>query len=700
MANIKTDDSGVITTEFYTGRCPMRCEMCFVNFGEGGQSVPFAIYGDRQQRCFNYANCTGTLERLHDDRSDGTLDYVADLLCGPGGRNWGPVTGADSRTGEAVEFWAGMSKEDFKHILKPLTDDRGLYSIPKVPEAPWFRKIEYVEVFNGQTLPAVLRVNSMSDSSVAPPEWIRQVGDIWGEDCFFNTQVHAIKRYPRALEAGLFDRMVVTANPGLQSVHGGLNRYWTIFPNRAAVVEDPGVLDVARKVYGSELYLASDKAVADYIKTKLTLDEINGLITLRLAAGTMKGGHDRPWHFFKPIRVREIRSGYDALEQGHIKFYRVRALPTIQPDVSKFDDVPVVYTVLRFKTVQQACEWATKYGMDIECVVSSQKDAVVCQYYNVPYSMANADEETLIAIKSDDPLNASPRRGEWTELYFSGNFFRTSKKSMDDLQFVCDRAGVGCKGCGLCACLDGTREGWQNPKLAEFGLTPKTYAKQSGYVCDSKKMPIATHGIEGRGYRGKAYDVTMTKKQVRWAPEEYSYYKQTLADYGVGFRTEQAKLQWEKAKAAAARRRQAAGEPAEEKNPSTGTATPDLFQMAQTAVAEDMSTGRRRNPDDSLALALQAVVDYGTQGVDGPDDFWVQGWDTHEQASTTIAQVFWSLMCIAHDNGMTKEEAIDFACKFSEDAVGMNLFEFDMMDLSGMYDGTSYWTAQFGPTTP
>ena len=211
----------------------------------------------------------------------------------------------------------------------------------------------------------------------------------------------------------------------------------------------------------------------------------------------MKGSKDRPWHFFAPVRLRDIKPQYEEYEQN-IKFYRVRALPTIQPDVSAFGDVPVVYTVLRFKTVMQTLEFAAKYGLDAECAVKSRKDMLVCDWYGVPYTEAAEGEPTVVALKSDDPLNASPNRGKWTLLHYSGNFFRAGKEQMGNLQYVCDRASKSCKACGLCATLDGTEPGWQNPVLAELGLVPKEYDAQASYVSDAKGHPVATAGVVGR----------------------------------------------------------------------------------------------------------------------------------------------------------------------------------------------------------
>jgi len=99
---------------------------------------------------------------------------------------------------------------------------------------------------------------------------------------------------------------------------------------------------------------------------------------------------------------------------------------------------------------------------------------------------------------------------------------------------------------------------------------------------------------------------------------------------------------------------------------------------------------------DSMAATLQLIVAYGAP--EGGEDTWVQGWNTHEDAATLVAYVFWWLMVLAHKDGLDKHQAIEYAIGFSYDACGMDLFEDDLTELSGMYNGTSYWTGQFGPT--
>lgn len=710
MANMKTDNSGIITTEFYTGRCPVRCEMCFVNFGQNGSSVPFTIYSKgNAEKVYAYANCASrgnfTLERLRKDKPRGELDWIASALCGgteadiPGRNNlprqWEPVLGFNKDTGKKQKFFSGMTKKDYRKILKPWEDDPGLYNIPKVPESPWFSKTELTRGFNGQYLPSVLRVNSMSDSSVAPTEWIAQILELWGDDCFFNTNIHAIKTFPNNMRAGLFHKVVVTANPGLQRVHNGPDRFCMYHPSVADIAANNEIVRIAREVYG--MPNVSKAAVEEKIRG-LTADEQYGLITLHMSAGTMKGDKTRPWHFYKPGKISDLHNGEFAKYEENIKFYRVRSLPTIQPDLSRFEGVPVVHTVLRFTTIAQALEFATKYNIETKVGIKSRQDEVVCNFYGVDYDVVPTGRESYIMMRDTSPANHSPNKRQWTRLTYSRRFFRAGKDQMRGLTYVCDRASQSCKACGLCATLDGTEENWANPRLAWLGITPKSGAKQDSYLSNSKGMPVPTPGVEkmtSPQVRSKGF-VTVPKK-INRTEEELAFFESTGSKYWSPEEAEKARKARERDKARRVERRAWK----REKNPSVGEVG-EPFQMLQGMMEEAAEI--QRNPGGLedlgtvMADSLKATVNYGAQGGGGADDFWVQGWNTHEEAATTVAMVYFFLMVLAKRDGMSKEEAIKFASDFSYSACGMDLFEDDLNILSAMYDNTSYWNDEFGPT--
>jgi len=696
MANTKTDDSSVITTEFSTGRCPIRCELCFVNFGQNGNSVPLGIYTNLGRHAFGFATCETTLQRLRKDAKDGSLDYLADHVCGTRTthdnnrpRNWKPVKGTKVQPwfeeGEDVQesFHARMSEDDFEEVLRPLHDDPGMYEMPKVPENPWTRRTLASKAYNGQYLPAVLRVSSMSDSSTAPTKWCEELKRIWGDDCFFNSSIHAIKRFPKNMS--VYHKLVVTANPGLQAVYAGLDRYKMYFPTKEDQAMDPELVDFAKDVY-PELRRMTPNEVTETL-ADLSRDELDGLILLRLGAGSMKGEHDRYWHFYDPGMISEL--GYS---EEIIKFYRIRALPTIQPHVDKFlaADVPIVYTVLRFKDVSQACMFARKYRIEAEFVIGDERDAVICDFYMMPHRYAEPGEQKLIRMRSDRPENGSPNKGEWTYLYYSGNFFRAGKEQMGDMEFVCDRASNSCKACGLCSTLDGTEANWENPVLAQLGIKPKHFDEQVSYVADSNGLPVATKGV--KGHLGKSANLVVSKG-VKWESGELEFFKKALKKYGVGFRS-QAELDKALKKGGKAKLKEL-----REENP--GGAIDTFDPLVPLNAIMSLPEGRRRNPSardddevfEAMVAALRAIQNETLDIGDGKSS-----WNRHEERDTAVAHVYWNLMAMAKRKGMTRDEAVATATQFSYDSIGMDIFADDMTVLSAMYDNTSYWTDQFGET--
>ena len=182
--------------------------------------------------------------------------------------------------------------------------------------------------------------------------------------------------------------------------------------------------------------------------------------------------------------------------------------------------------------------------------------------------------------------------------------------------------------------------------------------------------------------------MTPVRKGIGRSREEMSFFK------GPG------EYKYWDAKSFEAARKAKARQAARSKNPS------GVDEVADPAIAYmtvlDSFRGPRRNPDDedvlidALADSLQLVVNYGAQ--QGGEDFWSQGWDTHEDIASLVAYAFWWLMVLAHDEGLDEDEAVKMAIDFSYDACGMDLFDYDLAELSLMYENRSYWTDQFGPT--
>jgi len=444
MANSKLQGSNISATEWYTGRCPARCELCFANLGIVGNGCTYGIYlpelaGLSQ---YDYAVGTTTLERLLKLPRKGmpleTAELFANLVSA---RAWKSLPGGEFGRGEAP-FWFGRPTWNKKkrmlkmqrHVVIHPRDAKALYRIPKTPEAEWATRTKTTEI-DGKEYPVILRVNTMSDSCLVPAEWLLHLRKVWGDDnLFFNCSVNAVKLDSSNVKTDIFHKVVMTTNPGRQSL--------------------------------AKLALRGDKGDLG--------------------------------HFYKPLTFTQL--GYPQMED-RVKFYRVRTLPTISP---KWDERgrTTVYTVLRFKSVSYVCEFARKYNCHLKFhgkanslntkVVQSYAEKVSSRRFSaVPTAKGEASE---IHIWSNDRLNASPLKGQHTVLHWEGSWWRASKEQMDHLKYVCDRASNSCKACGLCFMLDGTRADGKNPVARGTGLRLRKYGKQTQYFEGPAKNPEFNEG--------------------------------------------------------------------------------------------------------------------------------------------------------------------------------------------------------------
>lgn len=165
MANRKQDGSNISQLEYCTGACPVQCELCFVNFGMNGRSVPKSL---------DHPNNAKWKEKATKEGQKTGLWY-------PGSPFMIPV----------AEPYKGLAKKREPSI-----------------------KIEF-ESKKYLTAPVFIRVGSMSDCSLVPSEWLDFVLKTWGDYCFFNSSIKAIKMHPNNLEH--FHKLVVTTNPGHQN---------------------------------------------------------------------------------------------------------------------------------------------------------------------------------------------------------------------------------------------------------------------------------------------------------------------------------------------------------------------------------------------------------------------------------------------------------------------------------------------------
>ena len=474
MANMKQKGSNIGAAEWFTARCPVRCEFCFTNFGDTGQGIPYAMYCDTPagMSSFDYATGATTEARLAKDKMPPELLRAvvgerkrSDPKWSP--RNWEKLPGKRYRKGK---YNAAQGRKT-PHYRE---DHESFYCIPKVPELGWRIRTEKFKCANGKMLPATIRCNTKSDSSLAPIEWIELLKATWGDACFFNTSVRAIKLYPQHMQSGVFHKLVVTANPG-------------------------------------------KCRIPDYGPTNGETKKAS----IRRLEGQLQGEKGDPGSFYKPLTLTDL--GF-ADQENKVKFYRVRTLPTIGPKLEPRwkDDSSIVWTVLRFKGIQQACEFARKYNCELECYTDAKSQRMVVEHYGfkVAPSAELVSGENLLRMRSTDRLNGSKLKGEWTVLYAGrAGWWKTSRDQMKHLRYVCDRAMIDCKGCGLCHTLD-----------VSIGKRPKReYAKQKTYV--EAKVEANPPALPSSWFEAIFEDLQRHANPGQFAPDRLAAALQEIAAY-------------------------------------------------------------------------------------------------------------------------------------------------------------------------
>jgi hypothetical protein len=384
--NRKQEGSNILSAEAYTGRCPIQCELCYVNFGEPGQAK---VKGIRDGKG-NIAASTREFAERH-------------------GWKGGPF-----------RIWLRPAAEWYDHGPR-------MFRLP-----------------TGYVLPAILRISSCGDSSMSPAAWCRDIKALWGSSCFFNSTIRAIKQRPANLRDEVFHKLVVTTNGGYQKVYEHVDPMPTYAIKNAQYFFD--------KVYG-------------------TMDPPSA------AAG-----------FANFLDPHTLTSAGFAEHEGRIKFYRLRTLPTVVPWLET--DKPVVHTMVRFKGVWNACEFARAYGMELE--VDSADGFRRNMVERFGFRARKAAKGTHIRIRMASEHNSYPHQDEWTHLVHRKSYYRVDPEQFGPFKYVCDRIYKSCKGCGLCATLDAQYEDDTNPIMAEFGFRPKPF--EGGYV--EKQLSRA-----GRMYR-------------------------------------------------------------------------------------------------------------------------------------------------------------------------------------------------------
>jgi len=402
MANMKQDGSNITSLEFSTGRCRVRCEQCFVNYGQVGGTVLKNIMDPRKvdpRAKGSNAKWIRHATTVRNDRGE---------LC------WRPPRKGTKRLGEGDYGWKELTERE-RGLDWPILTDESAFEIPKTldrlvdgpPRTP--AKVGKVKGVRGAagTMPWFLRVSSMSDSAHAPLWWLMKVLASWGDYCFFNASVvSACSLGMREYWESAFHKIVITANGGYQK-------------------------PMPVKQFG----------------------DVPGGVPLSFTKGSMGERDGSPTSFLDPRTVDSFE-GFGGLER-QIKFYRLRALPTIAGRLET--DIPVVMTQMRFLALPNALEFCRKYGITAVARIRSKKDVKTCQAFGVRFEEAGPDEPVSLRLRYNGRDNASPRRGEETIMQIESGFYRSSPDQWDHYPYVCDRVHGSCVACGLCASLDATQ---------------------------------------------------------------------------------------------------------------------------------------------------------------------------------------------------------------------------------------------------
>jgi len=388
--NQKLDGSNQGNVEAYTGRCPVMCEQCFVNWGQQGFTTAYNILNKKNHKWFAYAVKHG----WHKPKAD------------PTGQRLGVV------------------------------EQRSTYRIPRMPSPHSKRRLKTVECDDGRMHPAFLRVGSMSDSSLSPQDWNDNVREIWGDYCYFNSAIQAVKKHPNQLRE-TFHNVVITVNGGRQKL---------------PPVPQPGPLG-----------------------TSASFD-----VSLEFIRGSMGAAKPKPSDFLHPQTLTDI--GLGAYED-RARFYRLRAIPTIHGEIET--DKPIVITAMRFKSVAHILEFARRYQLNIEVFTRTKKEE--CRAFGVTPKRPRKGQGTEILVWSSRKENKSPYTGDASIYYPHRNYLYPEKAQYAHFPYVCDRANGSCKMCGLCININGALPEWErgNP-LNDIPLVPF----KAGYIVPAPEAQV------------------------------------------------------------------------------------------------------------------------------------------------------------------------------------------------------------------
>ena len=651
MANHKQDGSNLINIEYSTGKCGTQCEQCFVNYGQQGMAT-----------CLNWS--APGFEKPRQYAAAEARKYARSH---PGHEIYNPGLAPDPSQVllPAAGKYRAVTKlpKDFQMLrwAIPSKGKPGFWQIPvKVAREPWvvkkhrarcymFDEVEGIEQLG--VMPIFLRVSSMSDSSRAPAEWIRQVREAWGDHCFFNSAIRTIDwAMHHPVQRAVLDeyhKLVVTTNSGQQRP--------PLFMPRTVRVKPAGRgASKARVEKGKSLRYRVEKRRQRWIATH---DQVRGSML-------GEAGQIKPFDFFHPKTLSEIGLGH---LESIIKFYRVRAFPTMRPVVNT--DAPVVVTQMRFKGFENLAEFARRYALKLEFHVPSWKmnktgarepnskvfPAGLKQHFFDVFTWVEDEQATRTEAWISDPEgrypNASPHAGEPSRFVYESSFFRPiDLHYFDEEPYVCDRLRGGCAFCGLCASLDAqgpTIDGIpycnELNRVSQGLLAPLPGGRNAGYI-----GVLSQRGVEVRFDDGKKVEVI---------PGDFFATHMRALGYTLD--------------------------------------TPVVFEGWQANPAERPPL----HPDECAAMFAD-VAAYLEKGAYGTEEYFCEGWNTHENAAATCGFAVWSLMVHAKLAHMSREQAEEWILGIMYDATNNIDVLAGADELWDMWDDYTAANDQFGPTSP
>ena len=358
--------------------------------------------------------------------------------------------------------------------------------------------IKGIESF-GQ-VPYFLRVSSMSDSSWAPFEWLDAVHDAWGDQCFFNSSIRAVRRRKAALDH--FHKLVVTLNPGEQTLN-------------------PFEPRVTRRVRTAE---ERAKRLAVQQKKRRSMQANIAESTFGSFRG--KAGQEVLCDFLHPCTLTKAKlSSYEDV----LKWYRLRALATVAGDPDT--DKPVVVTQMRFQSQRNLADFCRRYDLHMEVygkpssVASHKKKLgewipVMGDKLVFTGDQRASRVEFRVWTPKSDKRNRSPHRGEQSVFVARSSYLRNAyPEAFDTYPYVCDRLFGGCKFCGLCATLDATN-----------GVTVYDPAGDAPFTNPLNVMPNGEPWPAFPGRDGAGYFAALMPKRKKGYEAQFDYFQGILED--------------------------------------------------------------------------------------------------------------------------------------------------------------------------